>query len=79
MIWFVRRRLCNSCDSYFSTQDLSIKNQIKRYIPKSCTIRIVKKSDVDWIENQLDSRPRKTLGYLSPIQFALKYKIALPI
>ncbi|REA56144.1 IS30 family transposase [Dyadobacter luteus] len=52
---------------------------IRQYIPKSCPISIVKKSDVDWIENQLNSRPRKTLGYLSPIQFALKYKIALQI
>lgn len=50
---------------------------IRQYIPKSCPISIVKKSDVNWIQNQLNNRPRKTLGYLSPIQFALKYKIAL--
>jgi hypothetical protein len=37
------------------------------------------KSDVNWIENQLNNRPRKTLGYLSPIQFALKHQIALQI
>jgi transposase, IS30 family len=50
---------------------------IRQYIPKSCPISIVKKTDVHWIENQLNTRPRKTLGFLSPIQFALKYKIAL--
>lgn len=50
---------------------------IRQYIPKACPISIVKKSDVNWIQNQLNNRPRKTLGYLSPIQFALNYKIAL--
>ena len=50
---------------------------IRQYIPKACPISIVKKSDVSWIENQLNNRPRKTLGYLSPIQFALKHQIAL--
>lgn len=50
---------------------------IRQYIPKSCPISIVKKSDVNWIQDQLNQRPRKTLGYLSPIQFALNYKIAL--
>jgi IS30 family transposase len=52
---------------------------IRQYIPKSCPISIVKKSDVYWIQDQLNQRPRKTLGYLSPIQFALNYKIALQI
>jgi transposase, IS30 family len=52
---------------------------IRQYIPKSCPISIVKKTDVNWIENQLNSRPRKSLGFLSPIQFALKYIIALQI
>lgn len=50
---------------------------IRQYIPKSCPITIVKKSDVKWIENQLNNRPRKALGYFSPIQFALKCNIAL--
>jgi IS30 family transposase len=50
---------------------------IRQYIPKSCPISIVKKSDVNWIQDQLNNRPRKTLGFLSPIQFALNYEIAL--
>jgi IS30 family transposase len=50
---------------------------IRQYIPKLCPISIVKKSDVTWIQDQLNQRPRKTLAYLSPIQFALNYKIAL--
>lgn len=50
---------------------------IRQYIPKACPISIVKKSDVSWIQDQLNNRPRKTLGYLSPIQCARNYKIAL--
>ena len=50
---------------------------IRQYIPKACRITIVKKSDVQWIEDQLNNRPRKALGYLSPIQFALRHNIAL--
>ncbi len=50
---------------------------IRQYIPKTCPITIVKKSDVHWIEDQLNNRPRKALGYLSPIQFALMNNIAL--
>ena len=43
---------------------------IRQYIPKSCPISIVRPSDVAWIEDQLNQRPRKTLGYLSPAEFA---------
>lgn len=50
---------------------------IRQYIPKGCRISIVRPSDVDWIQDQLNHRPRKTLGFLSPIQFAQKQGIAL--
>lgn len=50
---------------------------IRQYIPKGCRISIVRRSDVAWIQDQLNHRPRKTLGFLSPIQFALKQGIAL--
>lgn len=50
---------------------------IRQYIPKECRISIVRPSDVSWIQDQLNHRPRKTLGFLSPIQCALKQKIAL--
>jgi transposase, IS30 family len=74
-----------SADVYFATPyhswerglNENTNGLIRQYIPKSCPISIVKKSDVNWIQNQLNQRPRKTLGYLSPIHFAFKYKIAL--
>ncbi len=50
---------------------------IRQYIPKSCPISIVRASDVSWIEDQLNQRPRKTLGYLSPAEFAQNKLYAL--
>ncbi len=50
---------------------------IRQYIPKSCPISIIRPSDVSWIEEQLNQRPRKTLGYLSPAEFAQKQVYAL--
>lgn len=50
---------------------------IRQYIPKNCPISIVRPSDVSWIEDQLNQRPRKTLGYLSPAEFAQNKLYAL--
>lgn len=50
---------------------------IRQYIPKSCPISIVLPSDVSWIEDQLNQRPRKTLGYQSPAEFAQNKLYAL--
>ena len=43
---------------------------IRQYIPKSCLISIVRHIDVSWIQDQLNNRPRKSLGYLTPAQVA---------
>ena len=50
---------------------------IREYIPKGYRISPIRPKEVSWIQNQLNHRPRKTLGFLSPIQFALKQGIAL--
>ena len=50
---------------------------IRQYIPKSCPISIVRPVDVSWIETQLNDRPRKSLGYLSPAEFAKNELYAL--
>ena len=55
---------------------------IREYIPKGCRIGPIRPKDVPrrrtaWIQEQLNHRPRKTLGFLSPIQFALKQGVAL--
>lgn len=50
---------------------------IRQYIPKDCPISIVQPTDVSWIEDQLNQRPRKSLGYLSPAEFARNELYAL--
>lgn len=50
---------------------------IRQYIPKDCSISIVRPTDVSWIQDQLNQRPRKTLGYLSPAEFAQNKLYAL--
>lgn len=50
---------------------------IRQYIPKSCPISIVSHADVSWIQDQLNHRPRKSLGYLTPAQFAKNQLYAL--
>lgn len=50
---------------------------IRQYIPKACPISIVRLTDVSWIEDQLNQRPRKSLGYLSPAEFVKNELYAL--
>lgn len=50
---------------------------IRQYIPKGQRISLVSDEFVSLIEDELNHRPRKTLGYLSPFQCAEKQRIAL--
>ena len=50
---------------------------IRQYIPKSCPISIIPHTDVAWIQDQLNNRPRKSLGYLTPAQFGKNQLYAL--
>lgn len=50
---------------------------IRQYIPKSCPISIIRPTDVSWIQDQLNHRPRKSLGYLTPAQVAKNKLYAL--
>jgi IS30 family transposase len=50
---------------------------IRQYIPKSCRISIIRPVDVSWIQDQLNNRPRKTLGYRSPAACARNELYAL--
>lgn len=50
---------------------------IRQYIPKSCPISIVRGIDVSWIQDQLNNRPRKSLGYRTPAQVAKNQLYAL--
>lgn len=50
---------------------------IRQYIPKACPISIVRPTDVSWIQDQLNQRPRKSLAYLSPAEFVQNELYAL--
>lgn len=39
---------------------------IRQYIPKGRDVRFVQPKELRWIQNRLDNRPRKKLGYLTP-------------
>ena len=69
----------HSCDPPMRERGLNENTNglIRQYIPKSCPISIVRPGDVSWIEDQLNQRPRKTLGYLSPAEFAQNKLYAL--
>lgn len=45
---------------------------IRQYFPKGCSFESISQEDVLYLQNKLNNRPRKKLGYLSPNEF---YKI----
>lgn len=60
------------CDPYSSYQRGSNENTnglLRRYLPKRSSIKDVSQADLDDIAWELNNRPRKRLGYLSPLEF----------
>ena len=49
---------------------------IRQYIPKKQDFKELSKDHIENIQNKLNNRPRKTLNFLSPIEFIQKQKIA---
>ena len=41
---------------------------IRDYLPKGTDFRKLSEADIMFIENSLNNRPRKRLGYLSPLE-----------
>ena len=37
-----------------------------RYLPKSTDLSLVSRAELDRIQDSLNARPRKTLGYMTP-------------
>jgi IS30 family transposase len=52
---------------------------IRQYIPKKSDFALYDDEYIDSIENKLNNRPRKTLGFLTPIQFLSNYNGANPV
>jgi len=60
------------CDPYSSWQRGSNENSnglLRRYLPKRANIDDLTQEELDDIAWELNNRPRKRLGYLSPIEF----------
>lgn len=57
------------CRPYHSWEKGSVERAIKevrRYIPKGTNLNKYSKDQIQWVENRLNSRPMKCLGWLSP-------------
>lgn len=70
------------CDPYSSFQRGSNENNnglLRRYLPKKANIDELTQLELDDIAQDLNSRPRKRLKYLSPIEFYEKYVLNLNI
>lgn len=60
------------CDPYSSWQRGSNENSnmlLRGYLPKKASIKNVTQEDLDDIAWELNNRPRKRLGYMTPLEF----------
>ncbi len=70
------------CDPYSSFQRGSNENSnglLRRYLPKRANIQDLTQEELDDIAWELNNRPRKRLGYLSPIEFYEKNVLNLQV
>lgn len=64
------------CDPYASWQKGGVENMnglIRQYLPRSTDLSQVTDVMIQWIEDQLNNRPRKGLGYQTPNQVIQSY------
>lgn len=60
------------CDAYASWQKGGVENLnglIRQYLPRKTNMRIISQKDITVIQEKLNNRPRKALGYLTPNEF----------
>lgn len=50
---------------------------IRQYIPKGRDVRFIQPKELRWIQERLNNRPRKKLGYLTPNEASLAYAVAV--
>jgi len=50
----------------------SINGLVRRYIPKGADIGKLTEEQIEWVEEQLNNRPRKCLGYQTPAEVFVK-------
>jgi IS30 family transposase len=59
-------------DPYCSTQRARVENMnglIRYYLPKKTSFKYLLQSELNNIENLLNNRPRKSLKFLTPLEF----------
>jgi transposase, IS30 family len=59
------------CNPYHSWEKGGVENSIgliRRYLPKKTDFSLISNRDISTIEKRLNSRPRKTLGFLTPTE-----------
>lgn len=64
------------CDPYSSWQKGSVENSIgllRRYLPKGIDLSIITKAQLRLIQDKLNHRPRKCLGYKTPYEVLSSY------
>lgn len=64
------------CDPYASWQKGGVENMnglIRQYLPRSTDLSTITDAAIQWIEDQLNNRPRKGLGYKTPNQVIQSY------
>lgn len=64
------------CDPYASWQKGGVENTnglIRRYLPRSTDLATITDAEIEIIQERLNSRPRKKLGYLTPNQVLHSY------
>lgn len=50
---------------------------IRQYLPKKTNLAVYVQDDLDLIAHQLNTRPRKVLGYLTPLEYEQSLAVAL--
>lgn len=59
------------CNPYHSWEKGTVENTIglvRQYLPKKMNLEGVTQGELSWIADQLNNRPRKVLGYLTPAE-----------
>ena len=62
----IRFYFCKPYHSWERGANENTNGLIRQYIPKGTDFNEVTDKQIRWIENQLNNRPRKRLGYLTP-------------
>jgi len=59
------------CNAYHSWEKGGVENGIgliRRYFPKKTDFALISNKEIKKVENKLNNRPRKTLGFLTPLE-----------